>query len=80
MFESGCHLPIRGKISTLPADYNTVGRQNGSFRATRSQRGKRLIRVPFYGFMENVCGTWSSFLETDGFLCSGCGKERLKVR
>jgi len=55
MFESGCHLPILGKIITSPVDHNTTGRRNGSFRATRSQHGKRLIQVLFYGFMENVC-------------------------
>ena len=81
MFEIGWLLPILGKIRTSPADYDTAGRRNGSFRATRSQHGKRPIRVPFCGFMENVCYyPVFPFLETDDFLCSGCGKNRLMVR
>src|SRR5713101_5859396 len=55
MFEIGCHLPTLGKTKTPPADHNTTGQRNGSFRATHSRHGKRLIRVPFYGSMENVC-------------------------
>ena len=55
MFETGCLLPILGKIKISPAVHNTAGRPNGSFRETRSQHGKRPIRVLFCGFMENVC-------------------------
>ena len=43
-----------GKITTLHVNCITRGPQHGSFKAERSQNGKHLDRVPFYGYMGNV--------------------------
>ena len=55
IFLGGCQRQILGRIITLPVNQATLGLQRGSFRATRSQNGKRLRpEVPFCGFMGNV--------------------------
>ena len=55
IFLHGYHRLILGRTTILPANHGTASLHRGSFRATRSQNGKRLRpRVLFYGFMENV--------------------------
>jgi hypothetical protein len=49
------HL-IHGKITTLPAICDTLGRRGGLSEVTISQNGSVLDRVRFFGFMANVRG------------------------
>ena len=84
IFGLGCRRPTPGRTTTLPASHATVGLRRGSFRATRTQNGKHLRpRVPFYGFMGNVCQRQFVIAlpqtETLRFR-SGCRKERTLVR
>ena len=51
----GSHRLILRRTTILPANHATPGLLRGSFRATRSQNGKRpKPRVLFCGFMGNV--------------------------
>jgi hypothetical protein len=55
IFSGGYRHLILGRIIILLVNQATPGLQRGSFRATRSQNGKRLrVGVPFYGSKGNV--------------------------
>ena len=55
IFKVGSLRLIHGRITTLPVNHDTPGPQRGSFMVRRSRNGNRVDRVPFYGFMGNVC-------------------------
>ncbi len=54
IFEVGSLPPIHGKITISPRNRDTVGLEHGLFKETRSQNGKHLERVRFYGSMGKV--------------------------
>ena len=55
IFKVGSLCLIHGRITISPANHDTPGPQRGSFMVRRSRNGNRVDRVPFYGFMGNVC-------------------------
>jgi hypothetical protein len=82
IFLHGYHRLILGRTIISPANHATASLHHGSFRATRSQNGKRLrLRVLFYGFMENVrYRSFYPFAETEVFpFRSGRRKKRFLV-
>ena len=68
IFEVGSRLLIRGKITTSPADYDTLGPRRGFSEAMPSRNGSCPDRVPFCGFMANVRSfLLYTFTEIDDF-------------
>ena len=83
IFLHGYHRLILGRTTISPANHAIASLHHGSFRATRSQNGKRpRPRVLFYGYMENVryrtAFTLSQRLKVFAFR-SGRGKKRFLV-
>ena len=64
-FNIGSLPPIHGKIITSRMDRDTSGLGHGSFKVTRSQNGKHLDRVHYFGFMGNVGCPWALILCRD---------------
>ena len=54
-FGIGYLHPIRGKITTLPADRGILGLGRGLSKVMPSLNGSRPDRVHCYGFTANVC-------------------------
>jgi hypothetical protein len=50
----GFHLRTHGKITRLPVNLSTMEPEHGGFKVKLMRNGNLLVRVPSYGFMENV--------------------------
>jgi hypothetical protein len=59
--ETGFHLQIPGRITTLFINLGMAEPEHGGFKVTLMRNGKFLVQVPSYGLMENVCISYQCF-------------------